>query len=210
MDRPLTKNEFSHAINLIEMNGILMVRLRFLAMIKFQFHLVCGNDDTVHVTKDILKISQQFPQFLTIKMKGSKNVKEERNCPNQIILASLDYNSCAVLGPALFLEKGCNDTTATGASLQCLFVEGKCDNKSELGNVEKEITTKGKLQYAAFLKKHVFESDVDGPFVKETTERRLGTNSIRKSATTYRRQCGKTRDDVDYIARWKFYRQQDQ
>ena len=45
------------------------------------------NDDTAHVTKDTLKRSPQFPQFLTVKIKWSKNVREERDCPNQIILA---------------------------------------------------------------------------------------------------------------------------
>ena len=74
--------------------------------------------------------------------------------------------------------------------------------------MEKEIT-KGKNQYATFLKKHVFESDVDGTFVRDTFEGRLGTHSIRKFATTYARQCGETRDNVDYRASWKSQRQQD-
>ena len=156
MDRPLTKNEFHQALALIARNGNLIGRLRCLAMIKFQFHLICRNDDTAHVTKDTLKRSPQFPQFLTVKMKWSKNVREERDCPNQIILASMDYTSCAVLGLALFLEKWSKDTTTTGASSQWLFVEGSTDRTSELAAAEKEIM-KGKNQYAAFLKKHVFE-----------------------------------------------------
>ena len=68
----------------------------------------------------------------------------------------MDYNFCAVLGLALFLEKWCNDTTTTGASFQWLFVEGKSDRRSEQAVMEKEIS-KAKHQYAGFSKKHVFE-----------------------------------------------------
>ena len=206
MDRPLTKNEFFQALALIGKNGTLINQLRCLAMLKFQFHLICRNDDTAHVTKDTLKRS--FPQFLTVKMKWSKNVREERDCPNQIIMGSMDYNACAVLGLALFLEKWSKDTTTTGATSQWLFVEGSSDRTSALADVDKEVA-KGKKNYAGFLKKHVFESDVPGAFLRETVEGRLGTHSIRKFATTYARQCGGSRDDVDYRACWKSRRQQD-
>ena len=67
-------------------------------MIKFQFHLNYRSEDTTHVTKDTLKRSPHLSQFLTVKMKWLKNVREERDCPNQIILGFIDYASCAVLG----------------------------------------------------------------------------------------------------------------
>ena len=71
--------------------------------------------------------------------------------------------------------------------------------------VSKKRIIKGKLQYAAFLKKHVFKSLVDGAFMKDTIDGRLGTHSIaRKFATIYPRQCGGIREDVDYYrVRWK-------
>ena len=51
--------------------------------------------------------------------------------------------------------------------------------------MEQEIT-KGKLQHhTAFLKKHVFEINIDGSFVREIGEGRIGTHSIRKLAPTY-------------------------
>ena len=97
MDRPLTKNKILQALKLIARNGSFIDLLRCLAMIQFQFHLICRNDDTAHVTKDTLKRYLQFPQFLTTKIKWSKNIWEERDCPNQLILESMDYNSCAVI-----------------------------------------------------------------------------------------------------------------
>ena len=58
----VTKHEFFQALILIGRNENLIGQLRCLAMIKFQLHLICRNDDTVHVTnKDTLKRSPQFP-----------------------------------------------------------------------------------------------------------------------------------------------------
>ena len=86
-------------------------------MIKFQFHLICKNDDTAHVTKDTLERSSQFPQFITVTMTWPKNIWEERDRSNPTILTSMDYTSCAMFGLALFLEKWSKDTTTTGSLL---------------------------------------------------------------------------------------------
>ena len=68
---------------------------------------------------------------------------------------------------------------------------------------------KGKNQYTAFLIKHVFESDIDGAFIRDAIKGMLGTHFIRNFAIIYGRQCGGTRDDIDYKARWKSCMQQD-
>ena len=141
-------------------------------------------------------------------MKWPKNTWEEKDCLNRILLAYMNHNSCGVLGLALFLDKWSKDTITTGAFLQWLFAEGKSNRRSELGDVEKEIIRE-QIQYAAFLKKNIFKSDVNGAFMRETGEGRLATHYIRKFAATYARQCGGTRDDANYRARWKSCRQQE-
>ena len=67
--------------------------------------------------------------------------RKERDCPNKTILASMDYNSCAVLGLALFLEKWSKGATKIDASLQWLFVEGVTDKRSELAVFPRGRTT---------------------------------------------------------------------
>ena len=45
-DRGLSKNEYIQALDLMGGNGgTVLNRLKFLAMIKFQLHLICRNDD---------------------------------------------------------------------------------------------------------------------------------------------------------------------
>ena len=71
-----------------------------------------NDDDMVHVGKNSLEKSAEFPQFLTAKVMWSKNVREERDCSGQILLGSIDHQSCVVLvavALALFLEKRCKD-----------------------------------------------------------------------------------------------------
>ena len=65
--RLLTKSEFFWTLNLMEGHETLINRLSFLAMIKFQFHIIGRNDDTAHITKDNLACSVEFPQFLKVK-----------------------------------------------------------------------------------------------------------------------------------------------
>ena len=94
-DRGLSKNEYIQALDLMGGNGgTVLNRLKFLAMIKFQLHLICRNDDIAHVSKDCIQRSPQFPQFMTVRMKWSKNVREERYCPPQIIVGAMDHKVC--------------------------------------------------------------------------------------------------------------------
>ena len=64
MDRPLTKDEFLQTLELMSNHGSITNRLRFLAMLKFQFHLIGRNDDMAHVGKDSLKDQLNFPSSL--------------------------------------------------------------------------------------------------------------------------------------------------
>ena len=204
-DRGLSKNEYIQALDLMGGNGgTVLNRLKFLAMIKFQLHLICRNDDIAHVSKDCIQRSPQFPQFMTVRMKWSKNVREERDCPPQIIVGAMDHRVCVVLAMSLYLEKWIKE--GAGATSQWVFTDGTTDSRSTLAAMEKE-TERGKKQYSDYFKKYV----VDNPlFVKDHEEDgKIGTHSIRKFATTFCRQSGVSKYDTDYRARRKERRMQD-
>ena len=83
-DRALVEGEFKQGLDLLDnCQTSLIQKKRFLAMLKFQFHLIGRNDDTAHVLKSSIKRSPQFPEVLTVQMRWSKNVMEERDCPHQ-------------------------------------------------------------------------------------------------------------------------------
>ena len=203
-DRALTKPEFEQVVELMDSNhGTVINRKRYLCMMKFQFHLIGHNDDTAHVYKNTIKRSPQFPDFLTVKMRWSKNVLEEQDCPKQLLTGVMDEKYCVVLALALFLEVWIED--GVGAASQWLFLDGNTDPRSHPDLMKKE-TQRGKAAYASFMKRNAFMSP---NFVRDHDSGNLGTHSVRKFATTFCRSCGGTKDDTDYRARWKARRQQD-
>lgn len=154
-------------------------------------------DCTSRVLKTNFNRSEQFPQFLTVRLKWSKNVSDERSAPRQVILGAMNQQVCTVLALALFLEKWIKD--GEGAASQWLFCDGFTDSRSDLKYQDAECE-RWKSSYAKFFKTNVL---LNPQFVKDREEGCLGTHSIRKCATTFCRQNGVSKDDTDYRARWK-------
>jgi hypothetical protein len=203
-DRSLTNNEFLQVVDLIGADqGMEINQRRHQAMLKFQHHLIGRCDDTAHVKKSVLEQSTQFSEYLTVQMRWSKNVQDERDCPKQIILGSMNSKYCCVLGLALFLEKWIGD--GQGSVSQWLFADGITDQSSLLEEQDKE-AKRCKTNYSAS-----FTRAVRGDVFAATSGAvgNLGTHSIKKYATTMCRRGGATKDDCDYRARWKTRRMQD-
>ena len=80
-------------------------KYRYAAMIKFMFHFVCHGDDAAHVFKSSLKQSSEYPWALVCTLRWSKNVCEQRDCPPQIMLGSMNPDYCVMLSLAVFLEE---------------------------------------------------------------------------------------------------------
>jgi hypothetical protein len=199
-DRSLNHDEFVQAVDLMGSDGSTIDGRRYQAMIKFQLHLIGRSDDTAHVKKSVLEQSTQFPEYLTVQMRWSKNVQEEKDCPKQIILGSMNTTYCCVLGLSLFLEKWISD--GQGSVSQWLFADGTSDSSSILDEQDKEALN-CKANYANSFKRAI-DSDVF-----TANEGKLGTNSVKKYAATRCRSGGASKDDTDYRARWKGRRMQD-
>ena len=120
-DRPFTLTEFRQLLDLVADD-------RFVAMMNLQYHLMCRCDDTAHVRKSVLKASTEFPGFLTCKINWSKNVHDDSNCPDQILLPCLSTKMCVYLSLAIWLEKWIQ--YGDGAQSQWLFVEGSTTRES--------------------------------------------------------------------------------
>lgn len=200
-DRKFTDDEFDRALDLLGSNGSSAVvdRRRFQAMVKFQYHLIGRCDDTAHVKKEVIRESTQFAGHLVAQMRWSKNVTDERDCPNQLIMGSMNPKYCVELGLALFLEKWIGD--GEGAISQWLFANGTTTRSDEVTDQDKEAASL-KTAYSRYVTKAVLESP---SFVKDGPGQ-LGTHSIRKIAVTNCRQRGCSKDECDYRARWKFSR----
>ena len=74
----------------------------------FQFHMIARADDVFNFSDQDLTPNIEFPFALKSKMCWSKNVLEERDSPDQIILGAMDPQFCVLLALAAHLEfKGC-------------------------------------------------------------------------------------------------------
>jgi hypothetical protein len=125
-DRAFTAAEYTQVIDFIASGTYAVIdKRRNEAWMKFQLHLMPRTDDTSHVVKESLQRSTQFRDYLTVSLRWSKNVSEERDCPQQIQMGSMNTQYCVLVGLSLFLEKWIRD--GDGATSQWLFCDGTTD-----------------------------------------------------------------------------------
>ena len=153
------------------------------AAVRFQYTMVARLDDTCQFKEEDLKSSPQFPFALVCRMCWSKNVLEERDAPDQIILGSMDRRYCILLALGIFLEVW----TEAGDGLANPYLFGNT------GNPE---TTKTRLYE---ILKNVWDSNE----FERLAEGPIGTHSLRKFPSTQARRNGCSKDDVDSRGRWR-------
>ena len=137
-------------------------------------------DDVANFKMEDLTPCVEYPFCLQSKMCWSKNVLDERDAPNQILLGAADPNFCVLLALAIHLEHQLGNG---GIDLAA--------DKRFLFGIKKGVAAK-------------FFNDTVGmeDFVM-LARGQLGTHSIRKFLSTHARRNGCSRDDVNARGRWK-------
>jgi hypothetical protein len=78
---------------------------KFPAMLKTQFHIIGRTDDITNLETNDLQSHDKLGNFaLQTKVSWSKNVMEERECPDQILIGAADTDFCVLLGLACCME----------------------------------------------------------------------------------------------------------
>lgn len=155
-------------------------------MLKYQYHLIARCDDLGNFrTLDLHgHHNPMYSHFaLQTKVHWSKNVLEERNCPEQIFLGSYDPDYCLLLSLSIYLEIYVSSDTNS----LYLFGEGEEGNKT---------VNKIKNNFSTGIRKFFKEYLKDSAGV-------LGTHSFRKYAATWARNNGCSEDEVNDRGRWK-------
>jgi hypothetical protein len=134
--------------------------------------------------KDALKACSEFDFALTTRLPWSKNVHEERDAPEQIMLAAMDPRYCVQLAFAIFLEVWIE--SGDGCLGDYVFCEAGSEPETAKANA-----------YTALY------NVLDGNEFHKLKAGPLGTHSIRKYGATTARRNGCSKDDVDYRGRWK-------
>ena len=176
-------NEYRTALKLLESNKVFEYWYPYTTMLKYQYHFIaCCNDIGNFELCDLHGHSDTaFSSFvLQTKVYWSKNVQEERDCPDQILLGCQDVDYCILLAPYIYLEIWL--IAGAGATSTLLFLD-EIDDDGARRNV-----VRCKKRYMDRLSSCVFENEAFRRVGRDSgLNDRLGTHSIRKYPATFAR-----------------------
>ena len=106
--RPETIDEFRMSQNLLRECGAEhnddLHSFKYPCMALTQFHVIGRIDDCCHLCMNDPHGHPRFPFALDLKVSWSKNVREERECPPQILMGAQDPHFCPSLSLAMHME----------------------------------------------------------------------------------------------------------
>jgi hypothetical protein len=183
--RPFEKEEFLQVLRLCSEFRDPNIKYGIPCLIKFAFHLIARLDDSCEFKMKNFKVNFRYPDTLIGRLRWSKNVRDERDAPDQILMGAMDPYFCVLLALGLHLE-----TTFLEVSDQSelLFHFGK--STPQLAN--KFVSDSLRLKVLR-----------DEDFISMVEDGELGTHSVRKYSSTHARRTGCSKDHVDFRGRWK-------
>jgi hypothetical protein len=190
--RDITVDEYREIINITKQHTDFGLTVRLPCMTKFQIHLIARVDDTTHIFANELKIHPKFPFALSVKLRWTKNCREERHAPPQIILGAMDSSFCVLSSLAIYLQYVLEFANASHSTY--LF----CNFNETPDSVKKQVSS--------LLMQRLFKCDDWQAFQAEANEGDdgpLGTHSLRKLGSTTARLMGRTQNEVEVRGRWK-------
>ena len=102
--RPLTSQEFLLMSRKLQSHSDWTMSIKYRTMNLYQFHLIGRADDTCHFEMRDPRGHTVYPFALQTRVRWSKNVRDERTCPDQIILGANDPRWCVLIHLAVYLE----------------------------------------------------------------------------------------------------------
>ena len=162
---------------------------RYPMMARWQYHLIGRIDDVCHFKVDDPRGHGDFDFCLKTRVRWSKNVMEERQCPPQILLGSMDPMFCLLLNFGVYME----EMLSRNPEQEYLFTD------STLKNAASNL----KQTYRKRLEAVVWKNAEFQALKSEDDEEGVGTHSYRKYPSNYARGCGCTPDEIEIRGRWK-------
>ena len=190
--RAITHFEFLRMLSFLKADGQDdMRRYGLPGLFVLQYNLIARIDDTCQFLISNLTESDDFDFVLRSKLNWSKNVNEERDAPNQILLGAMDHHYCALLALAVHLEIFLG---AAGHAGLTPYVFGFSEDITVPIGGKK---TTDKVQ--TILKDEIFQHEEFHDGVGGL----LGSHSNRKLASTQAWKNGCSKDEKDLRGRWK-------
>ena len=191
--RDLKRTEYRKTLRLLEANADHQRCHRLPAMMKTQFHIIGRADDVSNMETLDLRQHDKFKAFaLQTKVSWSKNVLEERVCPDQILLGAMDADFCVLLALGCYLESRFS-TYQQDHAVGRRFLFGMGDEDDEPIRINE--------RYQRILRKVWSENEM-----KELVAQvrgGIGTHSLRKFPSTWAAEHGISQDHIEIQGRWK-------
>lgn len=129
--RDMKRQEWRLMMRLLEKDNDFHCRQRVPCMAKLQFHIIARGDDISNIETSDLREHEMYGDFsLQTKVSWSKNVLEERDCPDQILIGANDPDFCVQLALACYLETRFSSHCEAGSvDARFLFGEGGEDDE---------------------------------------------------------------------------------
>ena len=164
--RDMTLREFKKAIAILEAGS--SRNIRWTTCLKLQFHLIGRGDDAHEMETKNIRRHPHFDFALQTQLNWSKNVNDERDCPPQFMLGSMNPTFCVLLDLAIYLElKFSRDGSLHS---KYLFTD----------DVDDEAPKRSLAAYSRAVKKQVFEN-ASFVLLSRLTAGGLGIHSIMQS-----------------------------
>jgi hypothetical protein len=189
--RDLKRPEFRKTMRILERDGGGNIDLTMKAptMMKTQFHLIGCTDEITNMETQYLCSHNKFKDFaLQTKVSWSKNVLEERECPDQIMLACADPDFCIQLALACWIETQLKENHGDA---KYLFGHHNDEDEPDRMNVWYGRTLKNAWKDPEFQE------------LMRTFKGSLGTHSLRKFPATWATENGCNQTQVETCGRWK-------
>jgi hypothetical protein len=102
--RPLRELEFRKTNEMLRKQVDWVRRYKYPAMTLWQYHLIGRVDDTAHFEVSDPRGHDLYDFSLKTRVRWSKNVMDERSCPDQILLGAYDDEFCIFIMLSIYLE----------------------------------------------------------------------------------------------------------
>ena len=194
--RDQTVMELQKELELFRQHKDPICRYRNPLMGLYQYNFITRADDVCNFKLDAPKSHPLFEFTLAQKVNWSKNVRDHRNCPDQLLLASMDHKTCLTLALVLWLEYFLNNYPDAEYMMTQARPEGK--SKKE----HKKFTAAISKTHRNRLNQVVWKNESFKGIYKGSDKRPLGLHSKRKMGSTQAKRRGASGDYVDHRGRW--------
>jgi hypothetical protein len=195
--RDMTVAEFEKELELFRQHTDPLCRYRNPLIGIYQFHFITRADDVCNFKLEDPKSHPTHEFALAQSVRWSKNVRDQRNCPDQLMLASLDYKSCILVALAVWLEYFLQHNPEATYMMTDATPPVNANKKEH-----KKFTSAISKTYRNRLQSVVFKNAEFKAIYKGNDKRNLGLHSKRKMASTQAKRRGSPAESVGHRGRW--------